>query len=117
MDRRAAIQYLHDRHPHVIDTPPEEVDRGMLHLEVFWFGGHVGECVEDRAERSLKRVFQTIHMLLVKGDREVRLSVIDDFLQHIVFDTDIEWARTLMPPFLALASRKLERHLRKILED
>jgi len=116
MDSCAAIQFLHDRHPHVINAVEGEVTPEMLHLELFWFGGHVGECIDDRAERSLRRSLETVHHMLVKGDRAVRLSVIDDFLQHIVFAPDIEWARMLMPPFLAEASRKLERHLRRIVE-
>ena len=117
MNRKAAIQFLHDRHPHVIDAPGDEVDLEALHLEVFWFGGYVSECIDRKAKRGLKRAFETIQQIGVEGDRDVRSSMIEDFLQHIVFAREIDWARQYMPHALAESSRELERKMREILPD
>ena len=110
MNRRAAIQYLHDWHPHVIDAPREEVDLEAFGLEVVWFQGHVCDLMDERAEAGLRRCFATIHDLLVQGDREVRDAVCGDFLQpHLVFQPDLEWAKKRMSPLLAELCGKVEQ--------
>jgi len=102
MNRRQAVQRLHDRHPRVIDAPPPEVDLQTLHLEMFWFQSHVCEFLDRRADRLLRRCFATIHEILANGDEEVRSAVCGDFfVPHLVFHPDLEWARERMPEALA----------------
>ena len=57
MNRRAAVQYLHERHPDVIDAPGKDVDLEALHLEVFWLQGHTCELMDERAEADVRRCF------------------------------------------------------------
>ena len=110
MNRRAAIQYLHDRHPHVIDAPGEEVALEALGLEFVWFQGHVCDLMDERAEAGPRRCFATIHHLLVSGNRDVRNAVWGDFLQpHLVCQTDLEWAKKQMSPLLADLCGRLEQ--------
>ena len=110
MNRKEAVQYLHDRHPNVIDAPGEEVDLGTLGLEFVWFQGHVCDLMDRRAEARLRRCFATIHDLLVQGDREVRTAVCGDFLEpHLTFQPDLEWAKKRMPPLLAELCGKVEQ--------
>jgi hypothetical protein len=114
VNRRAAVQFLHERHPNVIDAPGETVDLEALHLEVFWFQPHVCELMDRRAERSPRPCFATIYRLLVKGDREVRGAVCDHLFQpHLVFHPELEWAKKRMPAFLAEACEKL----RELIEE
>ena len=102
MNRQEAICLLHDRHPHVIDAPGDRaIDLEALHLDVFWFQGHVCELMDERAERSLKRCFATIQRLLAEGDHEVRAAVCDHFaFPHLAFHSAFGWARQRMPPLL-----------------
>ncbi len=110
MNRRAAVQYLHDRHPEVIHAPPDEVDLEALHLEVFWFQGHTCELMDERPEASLRRCFATIHHLLVQGDRDVRDAVCHHFvIPHLVFHPALAWAKKRMPPLLAELCGKVEQ--------
>lgn len=110
MNRRAAVQYLHDRHPHVIDAPRRDVDLEALHLEVFWFQAHTCELMDVRAEAGLRRCFATIHGLLVQGDREVRSAVCDHYvIPHLVFHPALAWAKKRMPPLLAELCGKMEQ--------
>lgn len=108
MNRRAAVQYLHDRHPEEIELPGADVDLETLHLEVFWLQGHTCELMDERATGVL-RCFATIHDLLVRGDAEVRDSVCQDFVQHLVFHPEIAWARKQMPPLLAELCEKVRQ--------
>ena len=109
MNRSEAVQYIHDRHPHVIGAPGDDIDLGPFHLEMFWFQGYVSDCMESRSRRSVKRSLETMEHVAQQGDRQVRASLMSDFLQHIVFSPEIEWARSLMSPTLAAASRRLEQ--------
>jgi hypothetical protein len=102
VDRRAAVQYLHDRHPQVIDAPEGDVDLEALHLEFFWLQGHTCDLMDARADRAVRRCFATMHHLLIHGDRDVRSAVWNDFLiPHLVFHHDLAWAQKRMPQLLA----------------
>jgi hypothetical protein len=111
VNRKAAVQYLHERHPDVIDAPGDMVDLEALHLEVFWFQGHTCELLEERAEADLRRCFATIHHLLIRGDGEVRDSVCEDFVQHLVFHPALAWAKKGMPSLLAELCEKVRQSL------
>jgi len=113
MNRHDAVQFLHDRHPQVIDAPEDaETDLGMLHLDINWFQFHVCELMDRRRERALRKCFDTIHQLLVQGDREVRGAVCHDFfIPHLVFQPALGWARKRMPPFLAELCSKVEQEV------
>jgi hypothetical protein len=102
MNRRGAIQYLHERHRDVIDAPESDVDLEALHLEVFWFQAHVCELIDGRADLGLRRCFATVHHLLVHGDDDVRDAVWGDFvIPHLVMHPDLAWAKERMPQLLA----------------
>jgi hypothetical protein len=101
--RHSALLLLHDRHPRVIDAPDEgAVDLELLHLEFFTFQDHVCDLLDRRREKRARRCFETIHRLLVEGDREIRTAVCDHFVTpHLIFHADLAWAQGLMPPLLA----------------
>lgn len=110
MNRRAAIQYLHERHPDVIDAPGDTVDLEALHLEVCWFQGHTCELLDARAEADLSRCFATIHHVLVRGDPEVRDAVCQHYvIPDLVFHPALAWARPQMPTLLAELCEKVRR--------
>jgi hypothetical protein len=110
MNRKEAVQYLHDRHPGVIDAPDADVDLEALHLEVFWLQGHTCDLMDKRAAR-VSECFATIHQLLVRGEQDVQHSVCHDFVQHLVFHPEIEWAKQRMPPLLADLCGKVRQAL------
>lgn len=102
MNGREAVQYVHDRHPKVIDAPGPDVDLEALHLEVFWLQGHACELVDRRSDRAARRCFATMNELLVRGDADVRPAVWNHFIvPHLVCHTDLAWAKERMPPELA----------------
>jgi hypothetical protein len=102
MNRREAVQYLHDRHPRIIEPPGREVDLEALHLEFFWFQMHVCEVVDRRSEKAARRCFETMHELLVRGDSDVRSAVWNHFcIPHLVFHEELAWAKGRMPRLLA----------------
>ena len=114
MNRRDAVQRLHDRHPHVVDAPGDRgVDLEALHLDVYWFQSHVCDLIDERAERSVRRCFATIHRLLVEGDRDVRSAVCHHFVvPHLVFHSDLAWAKKRMPPLFAELCGRAEQEVR-----
>ena len=112
VNRRAAVQFLHERHPDVIDAPGTDVDLEALHLEVLWFQGHTCELVDARAEKDLRRCFATAQHLLLRGDREVQDAVCHDYvLPHLVMHPELAWARKRMPSVLAELVDKLRESL------
>lgn len=115
LNRHAAVQYLHDRHARVIDAPSEEVDLEALHLEFFWFQGHVCELMDRRTDRGVRRCFETMHHLLVHGDMDVRGAVWNHFLiPHLVFHSDLAWGRERMPQLLAEVCDKVREVIAKV---
>lgn len=113
MDGAAAVRYLHERHPRVVEPPGDEVTLGDLHLEVFWLMGHAYDSMEEREGRELRQYFKSMDLLLRRGDRDVLAAVFESFLQHLVFDPGIEWARRFMPQTLLRASNAVEVELKK----
>jgi hypothetical protein len=112
MNRREAIQYLHDRHSDVIDPPEHVVDLEAFHFELCWFQSHACELIDARAQADLRRCFATIHDILVKGDREVRDAVSQHFvIPDLVFHPELAWARQHMPPLLAELCGKMRQAL------
>ena len=102
MNRRAAVQYLHERHPHVIDPPFGEVDREALQLETLWFQAHTCDLMDELAELAVRRCFATIHHLLVHGDPDVQIAVPQHFVMpHLIFHDNLTWAQARMPDVLA----------------
>jgi hypothetical protein len=102
VNRKAAVQYLHERHPDVIDAPGEMVDLEALHLEACWFQGHTCELMDARAEADLRRCFATIHHVLVRGDREVQDALYEHYvIPDLVFHPALAWAKRQMPSLLA----------------
>ena len=102
MNRQEAVQHLHDRHPGVIDAPEDLVDLQNLHLEFCWFQMHVCDLLDRRAERALRRCFETVHGLMEAGDGQVRDAVGGHFvIPHLVFNKNLEWGKSLMSPLLA----------------
>lgn len=101
LNRDAAVAYLHQRHPRVIDAPEGPVSSEILNLELFWFQNHVCELIEARAERRLRPCFETMESLLHGGDREVLNAVHGHFfLPRLGGHAGLAWARTLMPRLL-----------------
>ena len=102
MNAKEALQFLHDRHPHVIDAPDDmPVGPGTLQLEFFWFQGHVCELIDERRDRALKRCFDTMRRLAVDGGPDVKRHVFADFVQpDLIFHAELEWAKEHMPPLL-----------------
>ena len=112
MNRRAAVQYLHERHPDVIEAPGADVDLEALHLEACWFQGHTCELVDGRAETDLRRCFATIHHLLIRGDDEVKDAVYHHYIiPDLVFHPELAWAKERMPPLLAESCTKARRFI------
>ena len=102
MNRREAVQHLHDRCPRVIDAPDEDVDLEALHLEVFCFQTHVCDLIDRRADKAVRECFATIHEVLVRGEKDVKPAVWGHFLvPHLVFHADLAWAKERMPRLLA----------------
>lgn len=108
MNRREAVQLLHDRFPSAVDAPGEEVDLEALHLEVFSFQMHACDLVDRRADKAVRDCFATIHDLLVRGEKDVKSTVWNDFLiPHLVFHEDLAWAKQRMPRLLAELTDKV----------
>jgi hypothetical protein len=102
MDRREAVQYLHDRHPEECEPPGAVVELQALHLEVFWLQAHSCELIEEREQDALRECFASIHRLLTRGDSEVQDAVCHHYVApDLVFHPDLAWAKQLMPPLLA----------------
>ena len=102
MNAKEAIQHLHERHPLVVDAPDDELAPGGLQLEFYWFQGHVCDLIDERQERALKRSFETMHQVVVRGDDVVKNAVYGDFVQpELIFHPDLEWAKEHMPELLA----------------
>jgi hypothetical protein len=116
MNRREAVQYMHVRHPKVIDAPGPDVDLEALHLEIFWLQGHVCELLDRRSDKAARRCFETMHEILVRGDADVRPAVWNHFVvPHLVFHEDLEWAKGRMPQLLAELCDKVKEALRETL--
>ncbi|MHC4972596.1 MAG: DUF7674 family protein [Planctomycetota bacterium] len=114
MNRKAAVQYLHDRHPKVIEPPGAEVDLQTLHLECCWFQGHCCELIDSCAEVDLRRCFETACHLLTRGDNDVRDAVCHHFVvPDLIFHPSLAWAKERMPPLLA----ELCDETRKIIDE
>lgn len=109
MDRKAAVQFLHERHPRVVDPPGETVTMGDLHLEVFWLQGHTSELIDRRSRRGAQRCLETFHRLLLDGDSDVRSALLSSCVIHLAYHPDLAWASELMPPPLAEICREARR--------
>lgn len=108
MNRREAVQRLHDLCPSVVDAPDDEVDPEALHLEVFCFQTHVCDLIDRRADKAVRACFAAIHELLVEGEKDVRPAVWEDFLvPHLVLHADLAWAKERMPRLLAELTDKV----------
>jgi len=112
MNRKAAIQYLHDCHPDVIDAPDETPDLPALHLEACWFQGHTCDLMDERADAELRRCFTTAHHLMTRGDDEVRYAVCQHYvIPDLVFHPALAWAKERMPPLLAELCDKVRQSI------
>ncbi|MHC4816809.1 MAG: DUF7674 family protein [Planctomycetota bacterium] len=112
MNRKKAIQYLHDRHPDVIDAPGETVDLEALQLEACWFQGHCCELMDEREDEDLRRCFATAYHLLTQGDEDVRDAVCQHFvIPDLVFHPMLAWAKERMPPLLAELCTKVRQSI------
>lgn len=101
MNRRAAVQYLHDRHPDVIEAPGDTVDFEILHLEACWFQGHCCELIDAHAEQELRECFATVLHLLTEGDDDVRDAVCQHWVvPDLIFHPALAWAKERMPRLL-----------------
>jgi hypothetical protein len=118
MNRREAVQFMHDRHPKVIGAPGADVDLEALHLEFFWLQGHVCDLLDRRSDRAARRCFATMHEILVRGDSEVRPAVWNHFvIPHLVSHEELEWAKGRMPPLLAEVCDKVKEAVSASLRD
>lgn len=108
MNRQAAVEYLKERYPDVVELPDGcPVDLERLHLEYFWLQGHACNLMDSR-DRDVADIFSAVRRTLLVGDREVRSAVVGDFLYpHLSFHDDIDWAIGLMPEELAAACAKI----------
>jgi len=108
MNLEEALQYLHDRHPDVVDPPGESVDRATLNLDAFWFQAHLCERIDAHADADVRRGFESVQHLLLRGDRTVREAVCDHMVQpDLCFHEELDWAIARMPPLVAGLCRKI----------
>lgn len=116
VDRRTAVEFLHERHPGVVHAPEGDVDLEALHLEFFWPQGHVCELMDRRADKAVRRCFNTIHQLLVHGVAGVRPAEWNHVVvPHLVFHAELARARQRIPRLLAdLCDRVQETLVRSI---
>jgi hypothetical protein len=118
VNRRLAVEFLHERHPRVIDAPQGDVDLEALHLEAFWLQGHVCDLIDRRADKAARRCFNTMYQLLLYGDDDVRPAVWNHFVvPHLVFHEDLAWAKERMPRLLADLCGKVKETLLASLRD
>jgi len=112
VDRELFLELLNKRFPKVY-ADIDEIDSGLLHLEMAVFSHATSRAIEEMSWREVSKHFDFISDIFSRGTPEIQNAVTVSYLENVFIGEGsprISKARSMLPHALSISLVELENH-------
>lgn len=114
---KEAISKIETEFPELIDDLHDEVNEGLLHLQIAEFYRLAQKAIDNGDKAKLGKVYELFRFLFLNGSPDLINALNVSFLEHLNITDGKKkraWAYEAMPPLIKKAFDEMAEYNRKI---